>query len=615
MCAIFGTIGRANLDLIKEISKKQIYRGPNEQNYFVSKDNLVSIGNNRLAVIDKANGNQPMFSNNKRYVSVFNGCIYNFNEIKRYLESKKVTFKTKSDTEVLVNSFEYFGFESFNYFDGMWAVAIYDQELNKIILSRDYVGQKPLYYSKNNEYYVFSSQLEGLLVDKSLKIDLSKESLKKFFTYSHVPAPNTLFSNIYQVEPGENIIIDVKNLEKTNKKYWDLTKGPDHNIFFKPIQKSNFEEEFSNIIKQHSIADKDPAISLSGGVDSYLVMNYFSSNKDSTTSYTLGFQNETFDESKHVKKINKKIEKKIFNLTDEEIKEQFINITKLLTEPMGDSSIIPTYIIQNKIKEFSNVSLGGDGGDESFFGYITFDAYYLAIKIKKIFPNFVFNIIKKITNLYKVSENYISTSTKLRRFFNSLHLDNKYLLPNWMGGLNKDDLNLLFDAKFSYIDIYKDLDFIFKKSDKSMRSAQLYYFKFYLPLILMKIDQASMLNSVESRSPFLSKKIINFSLAQSINHIYKFMNKKYYLTKQFKNVLPKDVLRRKKHGFAFPKENILKDQKLMNNLIDRNILINPDFFDGKYKKFLEKSEDCSQYIWNELILNITLQNLKKTRSF
>ena len=117
---------------------------------------------------------------------------------------------------------------------------------------------------------------------------------------------NTLFRNIYQVEPGENIIIDVKNLKTTNKKYWDLTKGPDHNIFFKPIQENNFEKEFSNIIKQHSVADKDPAISLCGGIDSYLVMNYFSNNKDITTSFTLGFENDTFDESKHVKKLVKK---------------------------------------------------------------------------------------------------------------------------------------------------------------------------------------------------------------------------------------------------------------------------------------------------------------------
>ena len=131
MCAIFGTVGIANLNLIKKISKKQIFRGPDEQNFYVSDDNLVCLGNNRLSVIDKENGKQPMFSKDKRYVTVFNGCIYNFLEIKKYLISKSINFKTNSDTEVVANSYMYFGEKAFNYFDGMWAIAIYDQEKKK----------------------------------------------------------------------------------------------------------------------------------------------------------------------------------------------------------------------------------------------------------------------------------------------------------------------------------------------------------------------------------------------------------------------------------------------------------------------------------------------------
>ena len=615
MCAIFGTAGIANLKLIKEISQKQIFRGPDEQNFYVSDDNLVCLGNNRLSVIDKQNGKQPMFSSNKRFVTVFNGCIYNFLEIKKYLKSKNINFSTNSDTEVVANAYMFFGKKSFNYFDGMWAIAIYDREKKEILLSRDYVGQKPLFYSKNDNYYIFSSQLNGIVLDKNCSTKVSRKNLKKYFTYSFIPAPHTLFENIYQLEPGENILINLQNLNINKKKYWDLKNGADYNTFFNKIPVSQFKQQFEGIIQQHSIADKLPALSLSGGIDSYIVMNYFTKLQENCSSFTLGFENKSFDESKYVKKIKKKLNKQIYYANDKELISSFLKLSKLLSEPIGDSSIIPTYILHNKIKDYSNVTLGGDGGDETFFGYITFDAYYLALKLKKIFPNFFFKIIKKIVGPSKFSSEYITFLTKVRKFFNSIHLNTKYLLASWMGCLSVQDMGNLFNERISEDDIYDDLSNIHSDDLNLMRNAQLYYFKFYLPMVLAKVDQASMFNSVESRSPFLSKKIINFSLDQDVRKLYKFFKKKYFIRKIFSEDVPKEILNRKKHGFAFPKEIILQDKKLIENLLDYNLLTNRDFFKTKYSNFLNKTEDCSQYIWNELILNITLQNLNKSRAF
>ena len=258
--------------------------------------------------------------------------------------------------------------------------------------------------------------------------------------------------------------------------------------------------------------------------------------------------------------------------------------------------------------------MGGDGGDENFFGYITFDAYYLALILKKIFPNFFLRILRKIIGPSKFSGEYITFFTKVRKFFNSIHLSTKYLLADWMGCLSVHDMRNLFNERISANDIYADLDSIHSDGLNLMRSAQLYYFKFYLPMVLAKVDQASMLNSVESRSPFLSKKIINFSLDQDINKLYRFLKKKYFIRKIFSQDIPKEILNRKKHGFAFPKEILLQDKNLIENLLDYNLLTNRDFFKTKYNNFLNKTEDCSQYIWNELILNITLQNLNKSRT-
>ena len=222
MCAIFGMIGRADNQLLNKISKIQIYRGPDEQGFFESNDKLTLMGNNRLAVIDKEKGNQPMKSANGRYVIVFNGCIYNFLEIKDYLLKKKISFKTVSDTEVVVNAFMHFGEKAFNYFDGMWSVAIYDIEKKCCFLSRDYVGQKPLYYSLQKDYLLFSSQLKGIFQDKNLIKKISKNNLKKFYAYSFVPAPDTIYENIYQVNPGEIIKIESFSLKIIKKKFLDL---------------------------------------------------------------------------------------------------------------------------------------------------------------------------------------------------------------------------------------------------------------------------------------------------------------------------------------------------------------------------------------------------------
>ena len=615
MCAIFGTIGKADLDLLKKISKTQIYRGPDEQNFFVSNDNLVSLGNNRLSVIDKENGKQPMLSNNNRFISVFNGCIYNFNEIKNFLKSKKINFKTNSDTEVVANSYEYFGKECFNYFDGMWSIAIYDKEKKDVILSRDYVGQKPLFYAKAKNYYIFSSQLNGVVVDKEILLNISKNNLKKYFGYSYIPSPYTIFDKIFQVEPGENLIINSRNLNCNKNKYWDFQNGPDYNFLFKKDNKEDFKKQFDNLIYEHSIADNVPAISLSGGIDSYIIMKYLKKIKTKFKSFTLGFENKSFDESIYVEKTETHNPKKIFIATEKNLKNNFIELSKLIHDPNGDSSLLPTYIINKEIKKNSNVNIGGDGGDESFFGYITFDAFYLADKIKKIFPNFLLKSFSKVVNFKKNSHDYLTFSYKIKKFLNSIHLEKKFLLPSWFSCLNAKNLSNLFEDKIVEKDLYKELDNIFSNDIDLMRSSQLYHFKYYLPMVLAKVDQASMFNSVESRAPFLSKRVINFSLDQNIEKLYKIFKKKYFLKNIFKDIIPKEILYRKKHGFAFPKEKILQDKKLIKSLIDYNILINPKFFDSKYEKFLLKKEDCSQYLWNELILNLCIQNLKKIRHF
>ena len=231
MCAIFGYSGFQDENLITKMSQDQIFRGPDYFNYFT--DKKVTIGNNRLSVIDVQNGSQPIFSEDKKFVIVYNGMIYNFNQIRDYLIKKNIKFQTFSDTEVILKSYMYWGDKCFNFFDGMWAVCIYDIEKNIIVLCRDYMGQKPLYYFHKNEKFCFSSKSDSIFLCEGLKKEINRDAIGQYLLYSHIPAPYSLYKNINQVRAGEIITYNFLNKELKKKKiYWDLSEGPDFNIFF-----------------------------------------------------------------------------------------------------------------------------------------------------------------------------------------------------------------------------------------------------------------------------------------------------------------------------------------------------------------------------------------------
>ena len=610
MCAIYGIIGQNNIELLKKMSKSQIFRGPDSQDFYSNKENNLCFGINRLAVIDRELGNQPMFSWDKKFILVFNGTIYNFKELRETLVKKNKNFKTNSDTEVLINSYAFWGKEAFNYFDGMWACCIYDLEKKEIILSRDYLGQKPLFYYKDKKKLIFSSQISSLFIDNK-NFSISHENLKRYYSYSHTPPPYTIYKNIFQLKPGEILSISTNNLEIERKIFWDISDGPDFNEHFKKNDLNTFQSNFSEIILKHSIADKKIGLLLSGGKDSSIIRKNLEKKYKEFNTFTLGFEEETFDESKYIKNDNR-LNSLIKILSKKDILNNFKKISNNFDYAFGDSSILPTFAIFNEVAKSTNVAMTGDGGDESFFGYITFDAFYLAINLKKILPNFIFKYISKLFNFYTNSDEYISTTKKITLFFKFLHCDLKYLNLYWLNNLDNAELNELSGLKINEPDDgYEEIKTLFDKSENLMRFCQLYYFKFYLPLILNKVDMASMLNSVESRAPLLSKDVINFSLNTPVNKNFKFFKNKYLMNQLFKNDLSKEQKKRKKHGFAFNKNILIRDKIIMDYFIKDNFLSNKSFFSEKYNEYISNKDDHSQYIWNELVLNICRQNNEK----
>ncbi len=605
MCAIFGIIGDCNKPLIKNMSKIQKHRGPDSSTFLINQINNFSIGMNRLAVIDKKKGIQPMFSWDKKIVCIFNGTIYNFKEIKNFLENHKVIFKTKSDTEVLVNSFSYWGDKCFNYFDGMWSAGFYNFKEKKFTLSRDYLGQKPLFYSLiNKKKLIFSSEITGIF-KYSKEFNICKKNLKLYHQFGYTPAPYTVYNEIFQVSPGEIINFKTKIIKSF---FWDLKNGPDYNLFFKKNSKANLQKNFLSTLNNYLVADKLPALSLSSGLDSNIIRYNLKKLKVRLKMFTIGFLSKSFNEVENIIKDDSSLHyKKIMKKNN--MYDVFSKIKKKITYANGDGSIIPTYFLFQQIRKKTNVTISGDGGDEIFFGYITFKAFWLAEKLKKIFPVKTLIFFKKIFLKLKVNNEYMNINKKLNLFFKYIDKDLSIINSYWLNNLKNDELSKLCGLKENHEEI-KKIKKLHRNTKNNLRFCQLYYLKYYLPTVLDKVDNASMFNSVENRSPLLNKKLINFSLDTPVKENFSLFKNKKLLINLLGNNLPQETKKIKKHGFSFPKYIILKNKDLIMKNIDKNLLTNKKFFMNKYSQYL-KNNNYENYIWNEVILNFTRQNLEK----
>ena len=390
--------------------------------------------------------------------------------------------------------------------------------------------------------------------------------------------------------------------------YWDITEGPDYNIFFKKNKAETFPNILSGVLKDYSIADKDIALTLSGGIDSFLISYFFLQTHSKGNSFSLGFDEKSFDETDIIKKIDLNINKNIFKKNNDDYKFSLKKILDNKGELIGDSSVVPTYLLFSHIKKFSNVALTGDGGDENFYGYLIFDGYKLSLHLKKLIPNFVFKFLSLFFSFFKTSHEYMSFTKRIKTFLRGVVYENDLIIANWISPLSIEDIERNLNFKINKSKFFYDIKDMYKKNTDKMKFAQKYMIKYYLPTILIKIDQASMYNSVEARAPFLSKTVLNFSLAEDSKNLYKIFDKKLFLKKMFKKIIPNFILEAKKHGFAFQKEKILKDEKFIFENISTKDLSNDKFFFEKYKKFKNDDGEYSNYLWHELMLNNFIKN-------
>lgn len=616
MCGIAGYYGSGDIDILKKMARTLEYRGPDDEGYYVL--NNVGIGHKRLSIIDLSkSGKQPMSNEDGTLSIVFNGEIYNYQELRKELKTKH-KFNSKTDTEVILHLYEEIGNKVFEKLDGMFALALYDKKSGEIILARDRFGKKPLYWAVFDHTLIFASEMKALMKHPSFVREIDLQSLNKYFIYEYIPTPNSIFKNVYKLEAGS--YLRYNGAEIIKNEYYDIEFEKSNKIE-EPAILDELDQRMESAVKKRLISDVPLGIFLSGGIDSSAIAYYAQKNsKEKIKTFSIGFNEASFDESSYARKVAKHLKTDHYEkiLSEKDSLDILPKIAHLLDEPMADPSIIPTYLLSEFTKNKVTVALGGDGGDELFCGYDTFVAHRLAEYYEKI-PNIIKNkIIENCVEMLPTSFNNISIDFKAKRFISGFKIDKKYRNQEWMSAFGEVERKKLFkDDVYRMIkkeDEYEEIDkYVEKKSGDDYYDQLIYqYFKMYLmDDILVKVDRASMFNSLEVRAPMLDRELVNFVNSLPLEYKMNRLKTKYILKKLMENKLPKDIVYRKKKGFGIPVaywiNNNLKELvlcKLGKKRIESQGFFSYSYIDKILQEHFSRKKDNRKQIWTLLMFQL-----------
>jgi len=575
MCGINGIVTKrriSNEKLKSNIFKMNdliIHRGPDDDGVFAVTDENYSLGMGirRLSIIDLHTGTQPIYNDDKSIVIVFNGEIYNYKVLKNELEKEGVTFKTNSDTEVILRLYEQYGVSSFEMLDGMFAFSIYDKASDKIVIARDFFGEKPLYYYKTANTLYWASELKSITKLLSSKLKLSKEALSLYFQLTYIPAPFTIYENIFKLKASHFIEFDckkneLKTTEITQKKainYSSLSFEKAKNIAHDLVQKS---------VQSRAVSDVPIGTFLSGGVDSSIVSLCLSQQTQKPiNTFSMGFEKKTFDETDKSAVVAKLIgsQHHEFTVTENDLAKDLDSVLLNFDEPFADSSALPTYLVSKITKNYVKVALTGDGGDEVFGGYNKYYMGKLNRNYTNIVPEKMHTFIADVSNkLLPTKDDDRGVRFKLNRLLKAIHYNNDFYYNIISLGFQKEELRHLISSNYLFED---SLDFY--KSHKLSSLNDFRNLDKEISLegdLLVKVDRVSMFASLECRAPFLNKELWNFTNQLPDSYLIKSWNKKYLLKEAFKQYFPKGFLDKSKKGFGVPVgdwlRSLLKDELL-----------------------------------------------------
>jgi asparagine synthase (glutamine-hydrolysing) len=616
MCGINGLIQKTkNTDSISgqlsTMNNKIIHRGPDQDGVFIQKEESFSIGMamRRLSIIDLSTGKQPISSDDGTITIVFNGEIYNYKILKTKLEKEGWSFKTSSDTEVILKLYQKYGTASFSMLDGMFAFSIYDGNLNKLFIARDFFGEKPLYYTSNSSTFQWGSELKSLCAITKSKPEISTEGLNLYFQLTYIPAPYTIYKNIYKLEANHYIEYSCKSHEFSIEEIdQNFSQDVDPDISFDQA-KLKTKELVNKSVETRSMADVPLGTFLSGGVDSSIVsLALAQQSATSIDTFSVGFDKKSFDETDKSRTVANMINSKHheFIISVKDLENNIDDILLNFDEPFADSSSLPTYLVANKTREHVKVALTGDGGDEMFGGYNKYYMGQLNTKYTSAIPEKFHKQFKNISSsLLATKDDKRGKRFKIRKLLNAINYEKDFYYNIISLGYQSSELHEFIKPaylKASSLNYYKN------KAGKNRVS--LTDFRNIDKIIslegdmLVKVDRTSMLTSLESRAPFLNKDIWNFTSQIPEDYLMKGWNKKYILKEAFKEYFPNRFLDKSKKGFGVPVGDWLRGHlsSELRSYIEPQFLIRQDIFVKDtiidlVEKHLSSKEDNTFKVW------------------
>jgi asparagine synthase (glutamine-hydrolysing) len=589
MCGIIGFSSNKNKKYLNVGLDSISHRGFDDRGKYVDKD--FCLGMNRLAILDLVQGLYPI--QYKHFVLVYNGEIYNYQYLRKKLENRKIIFYTKTDAEIILPLFDIYGEKALSMLEGMFSICIYDAKNKVLFLSRDKFGEKPLYYSFQNNIFAFASEIKALLALPFIQKNINRNTISEYLSQGYVGGKNTLVENIYKLKPSEYLTYYLNKRKYTVKNYWKI-KIEDKQTYGSldgAVAKADYLIKAS--VEKRLIADVPVGCFLSGGIDSSLITYYASQINPQINTFSVSFPYSfRYDESFFAKYIAKHLGTKHHEIicSKKMVKEVINNIGKYIDEPVSDPAFIPTLIMSNEARKKVKVVLTGEGADELFAGYHRYlrqmlveyasnsDILKILLKIfqKTLFPKRFKNLFYPLSIRYHTQQ--IWTDEEIRNLF-----------PN--------------------IKIKKGINGIINNFNNKLTVMQLADVRGYLAeQLLMKVDKSTMANNLESRAPYLDSEIVNFAFSLPDNYKIHNFQSKHIIRKLAQKYYPAWFAYRPKHGFSLPLGNWFRNElkkEIIMSIIDIKKYA-PSIDINIYKKVIddhmEGKTDNTDKIWSVFVL-------------
>jgi asparagine synthase (glutamine-hydrolysing) len=613
MCGICGIFESGGDRIVDRVALKRMtdaiqHRGPDDDGFHVC--GQIGLGHRRLSIIDVQGGHQPISNEDESIWIVFNGEIYNFEELNRRYLSTGHQFRTRCDTETIIHLYEELGEACFAELRGMFALAIWDGRRKKLVLARDRIGKKPLFYSWDGKRFLFGSEIKAILQAGGVPQEMDLEALSDYFSYLYVPAPKTIYRGVRKLRPAHYMVVESSGIREVP--YWDIR--------FDTIEQLSEEEwceaflsEFRAAVKSRLISDVPLGAFLSGGVDSSAVVALMNEARPPVTTCSIGFTEERYNEAADARRFAASLGANHFDHT---VEPKAIDlITKLAwhyDEPFADSSAVPTYYVSQVARRHVTVALSGDGGDENFAGYRRYKLTLSEDRVRSMVPAAVRQkVLGPLGNLYPKMD----WAPRVFRAKNTLQSLSRSAIDGYFHGisccppaLKKRLLSLDLQRQLNGYDSADVLRYHYARAETTDPLSRIQYvdMKTYLvDDILVKVDRASMANSLEVRCPLLDHKLMELIARMPSGLKLQNGNGKYIFKKSLERVLPSDILTRRKKGFAVPVAEWFRGELkefTHTALFERSDeVINQGFVRQCWNQHQRKQRDWSALLWTVLM--------------